>query len=170
MERNILKFQYIGRTGFCNNHYGIITIASLFRKDENVIELGITFCSPKDVYSKQIGKRKATHRLENVPIVISNFEKPAGATLLCLNELQRIHDYDPHRGPISLKTVYGNIVIPSCYSKIVPNWLSNCLEAYKFEKDINTNTEKSGYIKHTINLFKRLLGSNKAMVCLRQVT
>jgi len=56
-----MKFTYYGCTGECNHHDGVIVIAS--RVNNEMVEYGVAYCSPKDVYSKETGKIYASNNL-----------------------------------------------------------------------------------------------------------
>ncbi len=56
-----LKFTYYGCTGECNHHDGVIVIAS--RVNNEMVEYGVAYCSPKDIYSKETGKIYASNNL-----------------------------------------------------------------------------------------------------------
>ena len=54
-----VKFSYYGRTGHCNNHKGVIVVATYVDEESRVVYYGTAFCSPKDVYDKAKGKKIA---------------------------------------------------------------------------------------------------------------
>lgn len=54
-----IKFSFYGCTGECNHHDGVVVIASSVDNDKGVCYYGTAYCSPKDVYSKEKGKRIA---------------------------------------------------------------------------------------------------------------
>lgn len=74
-ENSMYKFIYLGDTSKGNNHDGIITIATYLdrvdneREDYYPVYYGVSFCSPKDKYSKDFGRDLAvsrTKKCENV--------------------------------------------------------------------------------------------------------
>jgi len=69
-----VKFSYYGCTGECNRHSGVIVVAS--RINNEMVEYGVAYCSPKDVYDKYIGKKIAYRDLvEESKMVVLNGKK-----------------------------------------------------------------------------------------------
>lgn len=62
-----VKFRHVGFDGKCGSHNGIITIASYASRETGLVWYACSFCSHKDVFSKEVGRRKAVARLENEP-------------------------------------------------------------------------------------------------------
>ncbi len=50
---------------FNKNEFGAITIASNLDIDNNKLEYAVAFCSPKDEFTKKIGRELAISRLES---------------------------------------------------------------------------------------------------------
>ena len=67
-----IKFSYYGNTGNCNNHDGIITLCSTLSMFEGkelsapAVIYGVAYCSPEDVYNKEIGKSIAYDDMQQV--------------------------------------------------------------------------------------------------------
>ena len=68
-----VKFTFYGCTGNCNNHDGVLVIASCVDDEQRVCYYGTAWCSPKDVYQKEVGKKIAyedmVRNLRTVPLV-----------------------------------------------------------------------------------------------------
>jgi hypothetical protein len=62
-DRPLIKFSYYGDRGDANNHDGIITLATFVSDENNTIHYGVAYCSPKDIYNKEYGKRLAINNL-----------------------------------------------------------------------------------------------------------
>ena len=59
-----IKYIYFGNTKK-SKHYGILTIAYRYDHDSKAIEYALAFCSPRDRFSRKIGRRISKGRLEN---------------------------------------------------------------------------------------------------------
>ena len=63
-----VKFRHAGYEGDCDNHSGIITIASYALRGQKIVWYGCSFCSPKDSFSKSTGRLRSLNRLKLEPI------------------------------------------------------------------------------------------------------
>lgn len=70
-----IKYTYYGDRGNIKNHGGVITIASIILKECNMLNYGFSFCSPKDIYNKEIGKQIAYDNLVGNYKIISFRDK-----------------------------------------------------------------------------------------------
>jgi len=66
-----VKFSYYGCTDTCNDHDGVIVVVS--HVNNEMVEYGVAYCSPKDVYDKHHGKFLAYRDMieENKMVVLS---------------------------------------------------------------------------------------------------
>jgi len=61
-----IRFSYYGCVGQCTKHNGVFVIASNVDVELGVVFYGISYCSPKDVYDKHIGKSLAMADLDDL--------------------------------------------------------------------------------------------------------
>ena len=64
MTTNQIKFIYFGNTKK-SNHRGILTVAYRYNSEKKLIEYALSFCSPKDRFSKKIGRKISSGRLKS---------------------------------------------------------------------------------------------------------
>ena len=105
-----IKFTYLGNRKNAKDHSGIIIIASTVNEKDCTIDYGVSYCSPKDTYDKQKGRRMAfdrvhdnyvvvrrknhTHILQHILAdIISQNEYPEWAEYLIVNNLVYISDH-----------------------------------------------------------------------------
>lgn len=65
MKETKEKFRFFGNRSDCNHHDIIVTAYS--RLDNNILSVSYAFCSDKDKYDKQFGKKIAMQRYANKP-------------------------------------------------------------------------------------------------------
>lgn len=60
-----IVFRYFGIPKNGSKHSGIICVATKLNKEKNTIDLGASFCSKKDVFSKKLARIIASGRLKS---------------------------------------------------------------------------------------------------------
>lgn len=64
-----IKFYYLGWPPDHNqNHNGVLTLAVRHEPRDKQVEIGFSFCSPKDSFSRKEGRKLAVCRLEEMPL------------------------------------------------------------------------------------------------------
>jgi hypothetical protein len=82
------------------NHKGVVTVVSNYNEEDSLLQLGFSFCSPKDHFSRKFGRKQAKERLEKIPLVISclipskSFIKDI-VRFLTKQDLQHLHKFTP---------------------------------------------------------------------------
>jgi len=77
MQNKEIKIQHFGKD--VHQELGSFTIATRLTSD-NVVEYGVAFCSPKDVFTKKKGNALATERL--VSVTDGNVTKMGGVAFV----------------------------------------------------------------------------------------
>ena len=109
-----VRFSYYGCHDQCNHHKGVLVIASYINRKAQVVHYGTAYCSPKDVYNKEMGKSisyqdlienmnttalgKVAHHIINARIladIIANNDAPSWAEILVADSLG-MHLYDAY--------------------------------------------------------------------------
>jgi len=62
MKENEVRYVYLRRQHTSRNHGGVVTCAATLI-DPNTLNVGFSFCSPKDEFVKKVGRNKAAGRM-----------------------------------------------------------------------------------------------------------
>lgn len=67
--KNKLRIFYVGDKSGADGK-GVLTIATQINPDGKTFRVGFAFCSPKDIFSKKVGRESAIRRLRNETILV----------------------------------------------------------------------------------------------------
>jgi hypothetical protein len=103
-------------------HKGVVTVVSKYNDEDSLLQLGFSFCSPKDHFSRKFGRQKAKERLEKIPLTVcclipsKSFVKDV---IKCLTK----QDLRP-----LMKFTPNGIPLPEDGFRIPQNWLKSLIK------------------------------------------
>lgn len=69
-----------------------VTICSIYDDEKNTLSFGVSRCSTKDIFNKEIGKKLALNRAENSPIDVMTITNKAQLGRVCTQRCLELED------------------------------------------------------------------------------